>query len=88
MRRDRPAWDRGKISAHGKVQHQGGIYPDPKKAKCISMVCTSVLMRKEISFNKDPLRIRKLLLHRKEIDKNLWEVRVAGLRSFPLECTL
>ena len=33
------------------------------------MVCISVLMRKGNIFNKDPLRVRKLLLHRYEINK-------------------
>ena len=33
------------------------------------MECISLLMRKETVFNKDPLRVRKLLLHRYEINK-------------------
>ena len=35
-------------------------------------------------FNKDPLRIRKLLLHRKEIDKIYGKMREKGITVVPL----
>ena len=40
-----------------------------KTEKFMYMECISLLMRKETFFNKDPLRVRKLLLHRYEINK-------------------
>ena len=44
----------------------------------MSMGCISALMRREIFFNKDPLRVRKLLLHRAEINKLFGEDEGAG----------
>lgn len=39
-------------------------------------------------FNKDPLRVRKLLLHRKEIDKLIGKVTQEGLSIVPLSLYL
>ena len=39
-------------------------------------------------FNKDPLRVRKLLLHRREIDKLIGKVTLDGLSIVPLSVYL
>ena len=49
------------------------------------MVCISVLMKKEISFNKDPLRPRKLLMHKKEIQKLVGKIAQKGYTIVPVE---
>lgn len=36
-------------------------------------------------FNKDPLRVRKLLLHRKEIDKIFGKMKEKGMTVVPLK---
>ena len=42
-------------------------------------------MNKEIYFNKDPLRTRKLLLHKNEINKILGAVTATGYTVVPLK---
>ena len=42
-------------------------------------------MKKAIIFNKDPLRIRKLLLHRYEINKIEAKLKEKGLTLVPLK---
>ena len=42
-------------------------------------------MKKAIFFNKDPLRIRKLLLHRYEINKIEAKLKEKGLTLVPLK---
>ena len=42
-------------------------------------------MKKEIIFNKDPLRVRKLLLHRYEINKIEAKLKEKGLTLVPLK---
>lgn len=49
------------------------------------MECISLLMRKETFFNKDPLRVRKLLLHRYEINKIEAKLKEKGLTLVPLK---
>ena len=39
-------------------------------------------------FNKDPLRVRKLLLHKREIDKLIGKVTTEGLSIVPLSLYL
>lgn len=36
-------------------------------------------------FNKDPLRVRKLLLHKKEIDKMFGKMKEQGITLVPLQ---
>ena len=36
-------------------------------------------------FNKDPLRVKKLLLHRKEIDKIFGKMKEQGITVVPLQ---
>ena len=36
-------------------------------------------------FNKDPLRVRKLLLHKKEINKILGKIKEQGITLVPLK---
>src|SRR5699024_9295592 len=36
-------------------------------------------------FNKDPLRVKKLLLHRKEIDKIFGKMKEQGITAVPLQ---
>ena len=36
-------------------------------------------------FNKDPLRVRKLLLHKSEIRKLLWKIKEKGMSLVPLK---
>ena len=47
------------------------------------MVCISVLMGN--IFNKDPLRVRKLLLHKKEILKIFGKMKEQGITVVPLQ---
>ena len=49
------------------------------------MVCISVLMRRGNIFNKDPLRVRKLLLHKKEILKIFGKMKEQGITVVPLQ---
>ena len=49
------------------------------------MVCISVLMRSGNIFNKDPLRVRKLLLHKKEILKIFGKMKEQGITVVPLQ---
>ena len=53
--------------------------------RCISMACTSVPYEKGNIFNKDPLRVRKLLLHKKEIDKIFGKMKEQGNTVVPLQ---
>ena len=48
------------------------------------MACMSVHMRRDI-FNKDPLRPRKLLLHRSEIRKLIGKMAQKGYTLVPLQ---
>ena len=48
------------------------------------MECISLLMKGNI-FNKDPLRVRKLLLHRYEINKIEAKLKEKGLTLVPLK---
>jgi len=48
------------------------------------MECMFLLMKREI-FNKDPLRPRKLLLHKKEIDKIFGKMKEKGNTVVPLQ---
>ena len=39
-------------------------------------------------FNKDPMRVRKLLLHKSEINKLLGKIKEKGMSNFPLKVYL
>ena len=52
------------------------------------MECISVLNEKGIIFNKDPLRVRKLLLHRSEINKITGKIKEKGMALDPAEGVL
>ena len=52
------------------------------------MECISVLMKKGNIFNKDPLRVRKLLLHRSEINKITGKIKEKGMALVPLKVYL
>lgn len=41
-------------------------------------------MKKENIFNRDPIRVRKLLIHKKEINRLLGKVKQDGLTLIPL----
>ena len=56
-----------------------------KTERFTSTECISALMKKAIFFNKDPLRIRKLLLHRYEINKIEAKLKEKGLTLVPLK---
>ena len=49
------------------------------------MECISLLIEKGNIFNKDPLRVRKLLLHRYEINKIEAKLKEKGLTLVPLK---
>ena len=51
-------------------------------------VCTFHPMKKGNIFNKDPLRVRKLLLHKREIHKLIGQVTQDGLSIVPLSLYL
>ena len=63
--------DRGEVSAREQDQHSRRVCDDPRRGSVCGRICTSAPMKKEISFNADPLRTRKLLLHKREITKLL-----------------
>ena len=49
------------------------------------MACISALMKKGNIFNRDPLRVRKLLLHRSEINKIVGKIAEKGYTLVPLK---
>ncbi len=51
------------------------------------MECTSTLTKREI-FNKDPLRPRKLLMHKAEINKLTGKIAEKGFTLVPLQVYL
>ena len=57
------------------MQHQRGFYPDRKRGS----VCLWNI------FNKDPLRIKKLLLHKQQIRKLIGNSAEKGYTLVPLQ---
>lgn len=53
--------------------------------RCMCTTCTLPPMRRATRYNHDPLRTRKLLLKRKEIDKLQGQVQEAGYALIPLK---
>ena len=66
------------------VQYQGSVYPDRKREMFIYGMHVSPYEKGNI-FNKDPLRVRKLLLHKYEIMKLNGKIAEKGYTLMPLQ---
>lgn len=60
-------------------------FVDIDNGKCSFIECISALMKKGNIFNKDPLRTRKLLLHKSEISKMIGQINQKGYTLIPLK---
>lgn len=66
------------------MQHQGGFCPGGKRGGLCIWNAYHPYEKGNI-FNKDPLRVRKLLLHRYEINKIEAKLKEKGLTLVPLK---
>ena len=72
------------ISAHGKMQHQGGFCSDREREVMLYQMHIPPYEKGNI-FNRDPLRPRKLLMHKAEIRKLLGKIKEKGYTLVPVE---
>ena len=69
------------------MQHQGILYPHGTWGGLCVRDAHQPYEKGNI-FNKDPLRVRKLLLHRQEINKLLGKMKEKGMTVVPLKVYL
>ena len=84
MRQNCPGRNRSKIPAYGKMQRQG-IFVRIQNGEVYIYGMNISPYEKGNIFNKDPLRIRKLLLHRSEINKMEAKLKEKGLTLVPIK---
>ena len=74
-----------KSLANGEMQRQGILCADSRDGEVFIYGMNISPYEKGNIFNKDPLRIRKLLLHRSEINKMEAKLKEKGLTLVPIK---
>ena len=75
----------GKLIANNKKAYHDYFILEQYEAGIVLHGTEVKSLRKGNIFNKDPLRVRKLLLHKKEINKILGKIKEQGITLVPLK---